>query len=114
MAERHSPPPLGSRQIIRELATNPIAALSIGVNKTKNHLNAQAKQEDDYSKEDDPYRNMYEVIPWEFALSRATLDKVDNITPGLGPDSKPGSSYSASCEYLLDLLLRRAKPGSAD
>lgn len=85
-------------QIIRELATNPVAALAVSVNKTKNLLNAQAKQEDDYVKEDDPYRNMYETIPWEFTPSRATLDKMDSIQAGTGPDARPSSDYSASCK----------------
>ncbi len=90
-------PRLG-RQIIRELATNPVAALSISVNKTKNILNAQAKQEDDYSKEDDPYRNMYEALPWQFALSASVLDKVDAIEAANGPDARANSDYSASCK----------------
>lgn len=76
-------------------------------------MNAQAKLADDYTKEDDPYRNMYEAIPWEFAPSHATLDKVDTIEAGNGPDARENSDYSASCKQSLQARVEPCMSGGA-
>lgn len=80
---------------MRELKTTPVNVILFAASKTKNILTTRAKEKDDYDRAEDLYRYMYEQVPTEFTPDLGTLDRIDEIRAGRGPDSEEGSDFTA-------------------
>lgn len=76
------------RQMMRDLKTLPVSVLSYCVPKTKNTLTARAKDSGSYDKDEDGYRHMYENVHLDWNVGTSTLEAVERIQAGQGPDAK--------------------------
>lgn len=74
--------------MLRDLKTLPVTVLSYCVPKTKNTLTARAKDSGSYDKDEDGYRHMYENVHLDWNIGQKTLQAVDQIRAGEGPDAK--------------------------
>lgn len=101
-------------QLLRDLKTTPISLLCYAHPKTKNILTQRQKdasisgQGEPYEKQEDLYRNMYEVFGMQFDMGLEWVDKVEAVQAGEGPDSSDqggGGGFSADGESSLSLLL---------
>jgi hypothetical protein len=85
---------------MRDLKTLPCGVITYGVQKTKNLLTSEAKENaknggDSYDKDDDAYRHMYEHVPFTFDVDQAMLERLDEVEAGTGPDATGDEDYSA-------------------
>ncbi|KAK4058526.1 ATP-dependent DNA helicase yku80 [Microbotryomycetes sp. JL221] len=92
------------QRIIRELKTTPATVLLYGTSKTKNVLTARAREQDSYDKHEDPYRYMYQLLQ-EAICDVGTLERIDTIEAGRGPDAVEGSDWSADAHSALILAM---------
>jgi hypothetical protein len=85
--------------MIRNLKTLPVTVLSYCVPKTKNTLTARAKDSGSYDKEMDGYRHMYENVHLDWTVGQRTLEAIDQIQAGAGPDVKDPETELSDGEW---------------
>lgn len=77
-----------------------MGVLTYAAPKTKNILSTLAKQaakdqNEEYDKDEDSYRYMYENVSEDKEMGKKILDALDQVEAGNGPDATPGSEWSA-------------------
>ncbi|GAA5938500.1 uncharacterized protein JCM15063_005337 [Sporobolomyces koalae] len=93
------------QRMIRDLKTLPCAVLAFGHPKTKNILTTRLKETareagEPFVRENDLYRGIYELIPFEFAPDTSTLQRIDQAAAGQGHNVDIHSAIIAGLETL--------------